>query len=249
MSSTPPAEQPAHDTRPHDRDIPAFVDWLLGAFFAILGFVAIFVGAGVFSMIDRSEIREAVAEEAIVVEGLSDPETVDMTQALANWAAFGLIATGIVLVLAGIGYVLMRRRTHRRAAAGEPVSHYGANALLGALVTIVVSFVPFSQVLGGLVAGYLEQTESERTASVGAASGVLSTVPAVVVLLFVTGGAASGFLAIGEGGAALVSVALALLGVSFIVLLGGGLGAIGGHLGGQFAKDDSSPDDHAEPRA
>jgi len=58
------------------------------------------------------------------------------------------------------------------------------NALVGAVVTVVtVSFIPFSPVAGGLVSGYLEGGETEDALKVGALSGVLALVPAV--LLFV----------------------------------------------------------------
>ncbi|GAB3690451.1 hypothetical protein GCM10028857_26840 [Salinarchaeum chitinilyticum] len=244
MPSSSAATSDTSDAVPSaDRPIPELVDWLVGTVLVIVGLASVLGGAALYSVVDRSEIREAVANENVQIEGLSDPETVDVVQALGNWSAAGLIATGAILAVAGIAYVLLRRRTHSRAAAGEPVSHYGANAVLGALVAVVLAFLPGSQALGGFVAGYLESPTSDRETSVGAVAGALSTVPAIVVLVFVGGGVTSGLLAIGEAGPALVVVAGALLVVTFLVAIGGGLGAIGGHLGGRFGRGEQDRSD------
>lgn len=249
MPSTPPAESAPEDAdRRDDRPIPELVDWLVGALLVIVGLASVLGGAALYSVVDRSAIREAIADENVQVEGLSGPETVDVAQALGNWSAFGLIATGAILAIAGIAYVLLRRRTYRRAADGEQVSHFGANAVLGAVVAIVISFVPFSQVLGGLVAGHLESADSDRLASVGALSGVLAVAPVLAIALFVAGGAAAGLLAIGEGGLALVVVAALLLGIALVVAIGAGLGAIGGYLGGVLSdrEREDAPRDQAD---
>jgi hypothetical protein len=48
------------------------------------------------------------------------------------------------------------------------------NALIGAVVTVVLPFVPFSPLLGGAVAGYLQERDGFR---VGAPSGAIAAVP------------------------------------------------------------------------
>lgn len=63
------------------------------------------------------------------------------------------------------------------------------NALIGGIVGVVLSFIPFSTVLGGGVAGYLEGGNSMSGATVGALAGLIAFVPFVfvlgVVLIFV----------------------------------------------------------------
>ncbi|AGN01255.1 hypothetical protein L593_06540 [Salinarchaeum sp. Harcht-Bsk1] len=166
---------------------------------------------------------------------LSNAELVDVTQALATWTAVGLIAIGAILFVLGFAYVAVRRRTHSRAAAGEQVSNFGANALLGAILAIVLSFVPFSQALGGIVAGYLESGSSERVVGVGAFSGFLSVAPLLALLVFVLAGIVAGLLEVGEGALALVVGAALLLSLALLATVGAGLGAIGGFLGGKLA--------------
>ena len=54
------------------------------------------------------------------------------------------------------------------------------NAFLGAVVSVVLAFLPFSPVLGGGVAGYLERRDGVR---VGAISGVITALPLALLLV------------------------------------------------------------------
>ena len=56
------------------------------------------------------------------------------------------------------------------------------HALIGALVAVVLSFVPFSPILGGGVAGYLHETDGLR---VGAIAGAIAALPLALVLLVI----------------------------------------------------------------
>lgn len=55
------------------------------------------------------------------------------------------------------------------------------NALVGAAVAIVLSMLPFSTVLGGAVAGYLEGGDYRSGATVGAIAGLVAFVPFVAI--------------------------------------------------------------------
>ncbi len=103
------------------------------------------------------------------------------------------------------------------------------NALIGGLAGIVLSFIPFSTVLGGGIAGYLEGGDSTAGAKVGALAGIVAFVPFIfiigIALLFIPVVSMSG-----------VGVQLGLwVSVLFIVLLAAvytvGLSALGGVLG------------------
>lgn len=100
------------------------------------------------------------------------------------------------------------------------------NALIGAVVTLVSWFVvgPVGPILGGVVAGYLEQAEG---LTVGAVSGVIASLP-IALLLPIVGTA---FVFVPNSwvvGLGLFAVIVVFVGS---VLINGALGAVGGYLG------------------
>jgi hypothetical protein len=112
------------------------------------------------------------------------------------------------------------------------VSDATLHALVGAIATIVLSFVPFSPVLGGGIAAYLNGADTSRGVRVGAVSGLIATVPLVLLgLLFAV---VFGAFAVGARGGVVAG-----LGGILIVLVFGvvatvytvGLSALGGYLG------------------
>lgn len=111
------------------------------------------------------------------------------------------------------------------------------NALIGAAVSVILSFLPFSPVLGGLVAGYLEGGSREDGLRVGAISGVVALIPVAGVLLLVAG--VGSFLLLGgippRAGAA-GAVFLLLVGL-LAALYTVGLSALGGWLGNYVKQD------------
>lgn len=106
------------------------------------------------------------------------------------------------------------------------------NALIGAAVTVFVFFVPFSPVLGGAVAGYLQGGDGVR---VGAISGVFAAIPAALIflLLFLVGIG----LAVGPGRGAIFIVLAFLIVVAFLAAYMVGLSALGGVLGVYLKRD------------
>ena len=104
------------------------------------------------------------------------------------------------------------------------------NAFLGAVVSVVLAFLPFSPVLGGGVAGYLERRDGVR---VGAISGAITALPLgfllVVVVLFW-----SIFVIVPDpvvGGGLLLLSLIVLAGVVVVALYTVVLSAVGGYLG------------------
>ena len=105
------------------------------------------------------------------------------------------------------------------------------NALIGAAVTVVFSFLGVSALLGGATAGYLERRDGAR---VGALSGVFAAVPlAAVVVLF--GGFLFAFLGFGDAFAG--GIAFLLLGTLFVAVSTVALSTVGGVLGVYLAEE------------
>lgn len=103
------------------------------------------------------------------------------------------------------------------------------HALVGAVVAVVLAFVPFSPALGGAVAGYLEGDDGAR---VGGIAGALAAIPLFLLaaLVFVV----ASFVTIAPTGAprgALVVAAFLALALLFVAAYTVGLGALGGVLG------------------
>lgn len=100
------------------------------------------------------------------------------------------------------------------------------NALIGASVSVILGFIPFSPLLGGGLAGYLDGGDTRSGARVGAMAGVLASIP--FALLAVLGLAL--FIIVPEGGAIGLSIGLVAI-VLIIVTYTVGLSVIGGVLG------------------
>ncbi|WP_299335072.1 DUF5518 domain-containing protein [Haloplanus sp.] len=107
------------------------------------------------------------------------------------------------------------------------------HALIGAVVTTVLSAVPFSPVLGGGVAAYLSDADATDGVRIGAVSGVVASVPVLGLVLGVL--LVVGVLTVGGPG---VGVAFGIGGLGFGFVVGTvavvytvGLSALGGYLG------------------
>ena len=116
--------------------------------------------------------------------------------------------------------------------------HTFVTALVGAVVGIVLSFLPFSTVIGGAVSGFVAGPDGRDGATVGALAGLLMFVP-IGLLAF----AFLWLLGFGLGFAGLpiegfVFLLLALgFGVSMVLVYTVGLAALGGYLGAYLARE------------
>jgi len=216
--------------------LPPVVDWAVGAVAALVGLVSLVGGIALTVVADRDIIAEMVAEGSIESTVFTETEVVEVSLSVATWTGMGLLATGAILLVGAVAYVVLRRRTRRRAEGGEPQSEFFANATLGAVIALLLSFVPFSPAVGGAVAGYLEAGESQRTVGVGGLSGLLLVSPLLVVLAFLTGGLVFGALEAASGGMALLLGAVLLLALMLVAVTGAGVGALGGWVGGALAE-------------
>ncbi|WP_348613613.1 DUF5518 domain-containing protein [Halobaculum rarum] len=113
------------------------------------------------------------------------------------------------------------------------------HAAIGAAVSLVTFFLPFSPVIGGGVAGYLHGPDRTEGAKVGGLSGLLAAVPGAVLVTLV----ASIFVIVGPGqrSALLVAFAVFLVALLFTVIYGGILGAVGGFVGAVLNEEFDGP--------
>lgn len=224
---------PAAEPRGIPEPVSWLVDYLVPVVLVLIGAAVAFGGTAVFLGTDRTLVVDLVEEGAIQSDFLSQADLVDVSIALLQWTGAGLVVIGIGSIIAGLGFVGYRRRVRNRPAD----SQFGTYAVLGALVTVFTSFVPFSTLLGGGVAGYLWRRTDGSATKVGAISGLLALLPAAVLVLFVFGGLSAGALAIGEGTGALLAVGLGVFLVVFLAALSAALGGLGGYVGGRLADD------------
>lgn len=111
------------------------------------------------------------------------------------------------------------------------------NAVIGAVASIVLVFLPFSPALGGALAGYLQGPDTDEGLRVGALSGAIAAVP--LVLLAVLAGAF--LLGVAPTRAAVVFLLFVLLALLFALVYGVGLGALGGLLGAYLRGEFEGP--------
>lgn len=114
------------------------------------------------------------------------------------------------------------------------------NGLVGGVVTVLLSFIPFSPLLGGGVAGYLQKGTTSDGAKAGAVAGAIASVP-VLLLVFVALFFAPLFAVVGQSGVPL-AVGFAVVGllvtvVLFVALYTVGLSVVGGAIGAYVADE------------
>lgn len=119
------------------------------------------------------------------------------------------------------------------------------NAVIGAVATAVLSMIlPFAPVFGGAVAGYLQGGDRSEGLRIGAISGGIAFIPAVLIagvaLLFIIpfflGFGADGALGFGLFGG--IFVLFVLVGVAAYII---GLSVFGGWIG-NYVKYDTDVD-------
>lgn len=108
--------------------------------------------------------------------------------------------------------------------------------VLGAVVAVVLSFLPFSPLLGGVVAGFLEGTDTREGTITGSISGLIMFAPFLGIgFLFL---AFLGFL--GAGGMAAGGLVIFVFVIPIVLTIFAytlGLSALGGFLGAYLAAD------------
>ncbi|RQG93213.1 hypothetical protein EA462_03190 [Natrarchaeobius halalkaliphilus] len=112
------------------------------------------------------------------------------------------------------------------------------NALIGALVGVVLSFIPFSTVVGGAAAGFLEGPDGRDGAIVGLIAGLITFVPIAGMTVLGLGvlGLGMGFAAVPFEGFAVV-LFFAVVASTVVLFYTVGLALLGGYLGAYLARE------------
>lgn len=105
------------------------------------------------------------------------------------------------------------------------------NALVGAVVSVVLSFLPFSPLVGGAVAGYLERGDDETGLKVGALSGAIAAIPILLIFGIIFGGLTVAALFEGEPAGGALFTGILLVVVLLVLLFVVGVSAVGGLVG------------------
>lgn len=209
------------------------VDRLVAGVLLVVGAAFAAAGAFVAGFADRTQIAAWVAEGRLTSTDMTDAELVDATFAVLWGGGIGVAITGVLLVAGGIAFLVLQSRARRRfETTGELTGNATSMAILGALVTVGASFVPFSPVVGGAVAGYLRSSTAASAVRTGALAGVLATVPVLAVYAAITWrllGTATGL----TGLVAVVFGVTLLVAVAYMTVLS----ALGAHLGDTVAAD------------
>lgn len=113
------------------------------------------------------------------------------------------------------------------------------NAVIGAIVTVFLTFTGFSPVIGGAVAGYLQQQSRRSCTKAGALSGAIAFLPFLFFISLLFGlmtflSPMGGHIGIPNGPAVIV---IFLLVFPIVALWNIGLGALGGFLGAYLREE------------
>lgn len=223
------ADGPATEYDP----VPMVIDWIIGILTGIAGVLMTAIGIGLYSRVDRAMIVEAVDAEATELEGISRAEFITAAEPFVEWFGAGLAVTGLVALAAGAAFVYKRRQTRAQVTRdGGTTATFWACAVYGAVVTVLVSFVPGSAAAGGGAAAYLHDGASSTR--IGAVSGLVGTALTAPILVFTSVGLLAGASAIGQVGGGILMVGIVLGSGVFATAINAGLGALGGYLVTRF---------------
>lgn len=205
------------------------IDLVVVVLLLFVGTVGIVSGFLVQTLANRDVIADLVAEEVIHSTILTDTQLIELVYGLLHWGGWGIVSAGLVILTGTALFGVVRLRSYRRK---QSAGSYFADAVVGAVVTLVSSFVPFSPVIGGAVAGYLHRGSALQGAKIGVLVGVLVSVPVFVIL----GVTAAGLYVHEFAWMSFLLVLSGVVSVAFTVLFA----TVGGYVGAYIRHDRRS---------
>ena len=215
-------------TAEHD-PVPMAIDWVIGILTGLVGVLLTALGVGLYSQVDRATIVDVVDAEATELQGISRSEFITAAEPFVDWFGVGLAVTGLVAVGAAAVFVYKRQQTRARVTRdGGTTATFWACTVYGAVVTVLVSFIPGSAVAGGGAAAYLH--DGTTNTRIGAASGLLGTAFTAPLLAFLAVGFLTGASAIGQSAGGVLLAGVVIGSGVVAIALNAALGALGGYL-------------------
>ncbi|SEW29291.1 DUF5518 domain-containing protein [Halobacterium jilantaiense] len=199
------------------------IDWGIGAVLWVFGTLVALSGGVLYASSSSAVVTAVIRNGEFESEVLTEAEAIDILVGLGQWGGIGLLVTGVLLVAFGVTVVVV----HGRVRESDEATPAWVLGVAGAMVSGLLSFIPFSPVIGGGVAGYLDSDQSASGLGPGMLAGVIGSLPLLTITVF------AGFGLFVRIPADLAPAAAALLALTvipaflyFIVL-----SAVGGYLG------------------
>ncbi len=203
------------------------IEWIVAVLLVVVGLATAGSGGLVLAFADRDRITELVEDEVIESDIFTHAELIDLIVNGAWWGGLGIFLGGVAIVLVGLWFGWQRYRIDQLDEEGVPAS-FVSTALLGAVVTVITSFIPFSALIGGGFAGYIHLDDPWGGAWVGAFAGILLAIPtAIFLVMLVVGLVMADFL---------VLAFILVVGGLFVGIFNIALSAIGGYIGAYFRE-------------
>lgn len=222
--------------------MPRALDWIVAALLGLGGLAVASAGSAVLAVVDQRTLADEVGGGEITVvtaeRTLTDAEATALATDVLNWTGLGLVVTGVGLLAVGALYGLASYRANNREGGFTVREHGRRAAVVGAVATGLLSFLPLSPVFGGGIAAYLDLPDTDRSVRLGALSGALAAVPAVVILAFTTVGLYTGLSVLDDGWIRVTTVMWMGVSVLITVVASVGLGGVGGYAADQLVDED-----------
>lgn len=204
------------------------VDWLVSLLSVVTGVVLLYGGLALYWAVDRATVARWVADGYVGSDVLTNAELVEVTYALVRDGGIGVAVVGGLFVAAGAWFHVGESRSRRRfEETGTATPNAVGNAVLGAFVTLLTSFLVLSPLLGGGVTGYRTRRGGGNGLGAAALSGLLASLPVAALLGVVAA-------AVRVGSPRLVPVVGFVLVAAVATAVG--LSALGGYAGVALAS-------------